>query len=371
MDTETATIETSARVHPGLSGYDYHNAKIYDLDRERIFHRQWFGVCREQHVLEAGEFVVGDVAGESVIVARDHRGNLNAFYNVCQHRGSILCDDVSGRVEDGFTCPYHAWFYGLDGRLLRTPYINADAGLNLAELGLRSVAVEVWDGFVFVNLSSNPKPLHDQLRQSRALRFERYRIGELRVGRRIDYEVKANWKIVIENFGECLHCPGVHPELTKVVPHFRTGRVRDSEHAEGGVWLNEGMYTFTFDGRSKLPQLPGLSETERKSYYGCTLFPNMLLNMMSTGVMSYTLFPRAVDHTTVISEYLFRSDVIESADFNCTDMVDFFDLVSRQDWGICEGVQRGITSRGFDRVVHPEPDSHAFVDRYRAERDQV
>ena len=371
MTAETAKTETAARVHPGLAGRDYHAAEIYDLDRERIFHRQWFGVCREQRVLDAGEFIVADVAGESVIVARDHGGDLAAFYNVCQHRGSVLCDAASGRVKDGFTCPYHAWFYGLDGRLLRTPYIDEDAGLNLADHGLRSVAVETWDGFVFVNLSSDPPPLHDQLQQSNALRFERYRTGELRVGRRIEYEVKANWKIVVENFGECLHCPGVHPELGKVVPLFRTGRVRDSEHPEGGVSLSEGMYTFTFDGRSTLPRLPGLSETERKSYYGYNLFPNMLVNMMSTGVMSYTLFPRAVDHTTVISEYLFRPKVIESAGFDCTDMVDFFDLVSRQDWGICEGVQRGVTSRGFKHSVHPKPDTHAFADRYRAARGQV
>jgi Rieske 2Fe-2S family protein len=303
---------------------------------------------------------------------RARGGGLRAFYNVCRHRGTLLCDEPAGRLRGAIVCPYHAWSYSLEGDLLATPNVGTDAGLDRGSLGLRAIALDSWDGFLFVNLDPGARPLRDELAREPAapLSYARYRTSELRTARRIVYEVRANWKIVHDNYNECLHCPAVHPELAKIVPLYRRGLVLDPARADGGATLDEGLHTFTESGRSRLPALPGLSELDRRTYYGYSILPNLLVNLLSTGVMSYTLYPRAADHTTILSEYLFRPEAIASPGFDCGDMVAFLDLVSVQDWGVCERAQRGQRSRGFVQGVLPPPDSllHAFAQRYLAER---
>jgi Rieske 2Fe-2S family protein len=225
---------------------------------------------------------------------------------------------------------------------------------------------------VFVNLDPDAEPLLTGLAREPAspLSFARYRTGALGTGHRVVYEVWANWKIIHDNYNECLHCPIAHPELAKIVPLYRRGLVMDPARGDGGVTLDEGLTTFTLSGRSRLPALPGLSELDRRTYYGYSILPNLLVNLLSTGVMAYTLYPRGPEHTTVVSEYLFQPEVIAGAGFDCSDMVEFLDLVSVQDWALCERVQRGVRSRGFVRGVYPPPDSllHAFAERYLAER---
>lgn len=372
MAREAADPPRAPDTHPGLSGRDYCEPGIYELERERIFYRSWLCAGRAEELPEAGDFLTRDVAGESVLVVRTREGDLRAFYNVCRHRGTRLCGEPAGRAHRVFVCPYHAWTYALDGRLLRTPNLRA-GDLDPAAHGLRPVALEPWDGFLWLNLAEKPpRSLLEQLalEPGAPLAFGRYRTGELRIGHRIAYEVRVNWKILHDNFNECLHCPGLHPELVKIVPLYRSGQVVDPARADGGATLAEGLYTFTDSGRSRLPLLPDLSDLDRRTYYGYSVFPNLLVNLLSTGVMTYTLYPRAVDHTTIVSEYLFRPEAIASEGFDCSDMVGFLDRVSLQDWGICEKVQRGVRSRGFARGVYPPPDRmlHEFAERYLAER---
>lgn len=372
MSETIDTSKTDSTAYPGLPGRDYHSAEIYELEKERIFFRNWFCVGREEQLPNPGDFLTEEVAGESLIVTRTREGELRAFYNVCSHRGTKICERRSGHVNRQFVCPYHQWSYGLDGGLLKMPNVRDQSSIEREKYGLKSVAIDSWDGMVFVNLAENPRPLLDQLKieGGQPLSWERYRIGELRVGHRIVYEVRANWKILHDNYNECLHCPSVHPELAKIVPIYRRGQVRDDERDDGGVALGEGMNAFTETGRTALPELPGLSETDRSSYYGYSTFPNVLMNMLATGVMSYTLYPRAADHTTVVLEYLFRPEVIATDDFDCSEMVKFFDQVSVEDWAVCEKVQQGIRSRGYTRGIYPQADSllRGFAERYLAER---
>ncbi|MEA2555429.1 MAG: glycine betaine catabolism [Actinomycetota bacterium] len=362
-------------IHPGLPGRDYHSPEVFELEQERIFLRGWFCVGREEQLPEAGDFLTADVAGESVILMRGTDGLARAFANVCRHRGTKLLEEPTGHLKsNAVVCPYHSWTYATDGRLIGTPNVHADDGLDRDAYGLHAIALESWDGFLFLNLSSNPTPLREGLEKDpdEPLAYERYRLGELRSARTIVYEVETNWKIVVDNYNECLHCPSVHPELVKIVPLYRKGIVLDPTRVDGGVTLADGLYTFTMDGTSTLPQLPNLEEIDRRTYYGYSVFPNLLVNLFSTGVMAYTLLPRSASHTTVISDYLFRPETIEADDFDPSDMVDFLDLVSRQDWDVCERAQRGVVSRFFDRGVYPPQDGllHRFAERYVSERDR-
>jgi Rieske 2Fe-2S family protein len=372
MSEPTATSNTDPGADRGLPGSDYYAPEIFDLEKERIFYCNWFCIGREEQLSAAGDFLTEEVAGESLIATRTREGGLRAFYNVCSHRGTRICERRSGHVNRQFVCPYHQWSYDLDGRLLKMPNVRDDAGIDREKYGLKSVAIDSWDGMLFVNLAENPRPLLDRLKveAGEPLSWERFRVGELRIGHRIDYEVRANWKIIHDNFNECLHCPSVHPGLTSIIPIYRAGQIFDDDRDDGGVTFDDGKYTMTDSGRTALPVLPGLSDLDRRSYYGYSTFPNVLMNLLPTGVMSYTLYPRAADHTTIVSEYLFRPEVIAADGFDCSDMVKFLDQVSVEDWAVCEKVQQGIRSRGYTRGVYPQEDIilRGFAERYLAER---
>jgi glycine betaine catabolism A len=281
----------------------------------------------------------------------------------------------TGNTKGAFVCPYHNWAYDLEGNLVGTPNVRADEEFDRDAYPLRQVASDEWEGFVFVHLGEDPRPLLDVLAEEPdgPLDYERYAIGELRIAHRIVYEVAANWKLIHDNFNECLHCPGVHPELSAIVPMFRKGMVFDPERPDLGATLGEGVTTFTMTGTSALPTLPGLTESDCRTYWGYSIFPNVLMNLLSTGAMVYTLYPRGPGHTTIVSEYLFRPETIAEPGFDCSDMVEFLDLVSVQDWAVCERAQRGVASKGFVQGVYPPQDAflHRFAEQYLAMRGSM
>jgi Rieske 2Fe-2S family protein len=369
---DEATDPTTTGIHPGLPGRDYADPAVFAFERDAVFHRTWFCVGRAEEVAEPGDFVLRDVAGESILITRTKEGDLRGHYNVCRHRGSVLLEEARGHAKGAIVCPYHNWAYGLDGRLVGTPNVHADDGLDREAYGLRRVSLEVWDGFMFVNLAEQPTPLLEQLaiEPDGPLDYGRYDVGSLRIGARVEYDVAANWKIIHDNFNECLHCPSVHPELVQLVPIYRKGQVVDLERPDLGATLADGLSTFTLSGTSSLPFLPGLTDLDRRTYWGYSVLPNLMVNLLSTGVMVYTLYPTAADRTHIVSEYLFEPATIAQDGFDCSDMVDFLDLVSRQDWVVCERAQRGVGSKGFVQGVYPPQDGllHRFAERYLAER---
>ena len=362
----STTPET--QVHPTLPGRDYWSPEIFELERERIFHAKWLCVGREEQLSKAGDYLVREIIDESILVVRSKTGGLGAFYNVCRHRGSQLCDDPQGNVGAAIKCPYHAWAYSHDGQLIGTPNVGTGDGFDPADYPLYSIAVDTWDGFIFVNLAPKPLPLSKQV-SNYAKGFSRYRIGNLRVGKRIEYEVAANWKIVVENYNECLHCPTVHPELTRIVPSYHRGGNYDDPDA-GADRMMEGATTFSMTGRSKLPGLPGLSDEDRRTYYGFTVFPNLVINLHSDHVMTYILEDLAPERTRIISEFLFEEATIRKGGFDPSEVVELWDLVGRQDWEVCERTQRGVRSRAYRTGVYPPKDRfvYEFNQRYLRER---
>jgi phenylpropionate dioxygenase-like ring-hydroxylating dioxygenase large terminal subunit len=357
-----------------LPGRDYHALDVFDVERERVFARNWFYAGRADALAEPGDFVTVDVAGESVIVLRGKDERLRGFYNVCRHRGSRLCDEASGQMKGAVKCPYHAWSYSFEGSLIGTPNVAKDE-LDRASLGLWPVCVDVWQGFLFVHLDPDPQPIEAWLgtQHDSPLGFARFNLDELRTGHTTVTEVKANWKILIENYNECLHCPTVHPELVQVVPAFRKGSVYDAHRSDGGVALADGGTSFTATGKSSIPLMPGLDEHDSTSLHGCTVFPNMFIDVTGTGAISTTLLPREPGHTTVITEYLFRPEAIADPGFDPSDIVEFVELVAHQDYVVCERVQRGVRSRAFTHGVLAEKDAllDGFNARYLEQRGPV
>jgi Rieske 2Fe-2S family protein len=358
-----------------LPGRDYSSDDVFRLECERLFHGGWFCVGREEDV-GTGAFAVAEVAGESVLLVRDEQGALRGFLNVCRHRGSRLCEG-SGPAGKALRCPYHAWSYSLDGRLLATPNVALDESLPRERLGLWHVALDCWEGFVWVSLADDPAPLDEHLHRWASddpFQWGRYDVGGLRVGARREYEVAANWKILVENYNECLHCPTVHPELVRIVPLYRHGEVEDAPDMNGnGNSLASGMTSFTPTGRSSLPPLPGISEDDRHTFYGVTLLPNLIVNYHSDCVSTFLLLPHGPGSTRVVCHYLFAPETVAAAGFDPSEVVEFRHRLAQQDWAVCERAQLSMASRAYagggilpyaDRFVH------AFHRQYLAMRDE-
>ena len=349
---------------PTLAGTDYTSPAVWDEERERIWFGGWVCLGRAEEIARAGDYIVHDLAGESIFVVRNLASELRAFYNVCAHRGTRILDEepACGHLGKAVKCPYHAWSYDFDGRLIGTPNVHEDEAFERANHPLHAVAIDEYAGFVFVSLNADAAPLLEALTASteKITDFERYRLGELRVARRLVYEVEANWKILVENFDECLHCPTIHPELVKLVPLYRLGEVWDGEAPDGGNWMRDDASSFTITGTSGLPPLPGLEDADRHLYFGAHQFPNLMVNLHPDAVMTYLLEPRSPSHTTVTSEFLFRPETIAMPDFDPSPVVELWDLISRQDWAVCERAQRGVASRAYRSGVYPRNDRLLF-----------
>jgi phenylpropionate dioxygenase-like ring-hydroxylating dioxygenase large terminal subunit len=364
---------TDWQPRPTLTGRDYSSPEVYEEEREHLFYRGWFCIGRADEVPASGDYLVRDVAGESVFVVRNRDGELRAFYNVCAHRGTKILDDDpgGGNLGKALKCPYHAWSYDLDGQLLATPNVHEDEQFERAEYHLTKVAVGEHGGFLFVSLADEPGTLDAWLRNSNETitDFERYRLGELRVARRITYDVAANWKIVVENYNECLHCPQIHPELVRVIPLYRQGEVWDGETRDGGNEMVEGATSFTVTGTSDLPKFPDLFAEDYGMYYGVFQFPNLMVNMHPDSVMAYLVYPKGAARTTVISEFYFRPEALALPGFDPSPTVDLWDLISRQDWAVCERAQLGVSSRSYKSGVYPRKDRllFDFNERWRRE----
>lgn len=333
-----------------LPGCYYYDQTLYALELERNFSAMWVCVGRADALMSPGSYQVVTVGRESVIVMRGQDGGLSAFLNVCRHRGTRLCTEASGQLKGSIQCRYHAWTYGLDGRLIGAPNILNDEQFNRAAFSLLPVALEVWEGLLWLNLSDNPAPVATQLNGpilecfGNDAVFARYHVGELKLGKRIVYDVRANWKIVFENFMECYHCGPLHPEFCHLLPAYRSGQIYKGEEAPT---LAEGIEAFSMTGKASRPPLPALLPEDRRRYYGTELEPNVLLNLLGDHVVVYTLHPEAPDRTRVVCDWLFHPHAIAEPDFDPADAVEIFDLVNRQDWQICEQTQLGMTSRAY------------------------
>ena len=310
------------------------SSETFAKEQEKIFAKHWLLVGHQSQLKKSGDFFLATIAGESLIVVRDQpptreatasqgsqRGEIRAFYNVCRHRGTRLKEDPCGHAS-AIQCPYHAWTYGLDGRLIGAPHMNEVRGFDKAHYSLHPVNLEVWDGFIFVNLTKKkngkPRPAFGQnLRrgeQSEAAtgrdgfvsleswfaplkeKFAHWNTSILHPAKRIEYDVKANWKLMFENYSECYHCPGVHPTLSKISPYDSAENdLREGPFLGGFMKINQGK-SLTMSGNACALQIDQKQDKEQEQegknrvwYY--SIFPNMLLSMHPEYVMVHQLWP--------------------------------------------------------------------------------
>jgi len=306
----------------------YTDPDLFRDELERFYCQDWICAGRTDQVPTPGDYFLREVAGESIIITRDASHSLQAFFNVCRHRGTRICAVSEGHFPGRIQCGYHGWTYGLDGRLIGAPH--AHDGFCREDYPLNRVHAEVWDGHIFISLA---------------------------------YEVKANWKLIMLNYNECLHCPILHPALS-AISDYLSGE-NDQPHRGyigGSMEFQGGAKTMSKDGKLRRDYLPGLTAEERSKVYYYAIFPNLLLSLHPDYIMTHTLWPRAVDHTTVICEWLFHREEMAKPNFEADDAVEFWDVTNREDWAISELSQAGIKSRAYKPGPYSRCESlpHAF-----------
>ena len=327
----------------------YTDERYFRREMEALFAATWICAGRVEQVEKPGQYILREPLGESIIITSNAAGAVTAFYNVCRHRGTKLCTDQQGAFGRSIQCPYHAWTYDLDGRLIGAPHMDEVPHFRKEEYPLHRVHADVWDGHIFINLSrETPRTsLQEQLGGLRE-KFVPWRMQDLRLGHRIVYDVNANWKLIIQNYNECLHCPNLHPALNKL-SHYLSGENEPLQAAYmgGRMDLRPGVDTLTMSGKCERAFLPGLSPEDTRRVYYYAIFPNMLLSLHPDYMMVHTLWPVAPDRTINICEWHFHPRELAREAFSAEDAVGFWDLTNRQDWHVCELSQAGIRSRAY------------------------
>ncbi len=358
------------RVEPALPASWYRDPAHYRRELDVFWYDRWIAVAREEEIAAPGAWRAVRIGSQSILLLKDQEGNLRAFHNVCRHRGSVLCTEEKGSFpRKRIVCPYHAWTYDFEGRLVATPRRMETPDFRMDDYPLHQVAVDCWGGFAFVHLGSKPGPLGAALKHLPG-RFAPYRFETLRIGKRIVLDVQANWKVLAENFSECFHCPPVHPEFCRIVTAYQ----------DAGAWglrgtpearpeYKPGAATLTLDGTSRLPAFAGLGEEERKTLYIAeTALPNLFLNVHPDYVNAQLMFPTGPESVRMVYDWLFEPRHLPLAAQDLEHYVALWDLTNRQDARNCEWQQQGMQSRAFGHGVYvpQEFDAHRFAQWVRA-----
>jgi Rieske 2Fe-2S family protein len=314
----------------------YTDPAVLAWERRRFFAGAWVCVGRADDLFDVAVTQRALEAGDVGLVLTNDAGRVRGFGNVCRHRGHELLGVGATAGRPAIVCPYHGWAYRLDGTLATAAGMRGVDGFDPAGHPLVEVPVEVWQGWMFVNAAGGAPPFTDYLGALAGL-IEPYRPEALRRAASHTYEVAANWKVIVENYHECYHCPLIHPELCQVSPPT-SGVNWDLPGAwvGGSMELREHAETMSLSGRSDGRFIDGAPPREVR-YVG--LFPNLLVSAHPDYVMTHRLTPLAPDRTSVECCWY-----VPEAAGDAAYAVEFWDITNREDWTACESVQRGMSS---------------------------
>ena len=321
-----------------LPAYYYYDPSVYERERDEIFSRTWQLVGHKEALSRPGDYITPRVAGQHLLLIRGEDNVTRGFYNVCSHRAHELLTGA-GRISS-LVCPYHAWSYSLDGKLKYARNSDNVNGFDAAQFCLRTVKVEEFLNFVFVNLDDNAAPLHQQMGAIEPeLRSFAPRLDELTFSTRLTYHLKANWKNVMENFSECYHCPNAHANLCETALKIDTYKIElfdlHQRHHSEGYAPHESACDYD----------PNVSEQGDK-FGAWYLWPNVALEVYPGGFLNvFHVIPvgpeEVIEH---VDFYLYHREPDER---EAAAIKYRHDYVQLEDVALVESVQRGLRSRSY------------------------
>ena len=323
----------------------YRESAYLELEKQQIFHKSWQFLCHEEKLREPGSYMAVNVQGQSIVACRDNDGELRAFYNVCKHRGhELLKGEGKTRL---IVCPYHAWSYHLDGRLQAARRSELIENFDANKVCLTQVQIETFCHLVFVNLDPHAAPLHQQ---SGGLSTEVLQyapdLADLTFAHRLTYQIKANWKAVVDNFLECYHCPVAHKDFCTLVEmdtyKVTTHGIYSSHMAKAGR------------GDNKAYGVGEASVTDHAVWY---LWPNTtLMRYPGRGnFMVWRFYPVGPEETYEVFDFFFETDQPNEAEKEAITFID--NVLQPEDIGLVESVQRGMQTPAFSQgryLVDPD-----------------
>jgi glycine betaine catabolism A len=339
----------------------YLSPEVLDWERRHLF-AGWMCLGRSSEI-PLGGLRAESVGEYGVLLTRDSEGVLRAFENACRHRGhELLPCGGSAESPRAIVCPYHAWSYRHDGSLIGAPHFK---DLDTSKFTLKPVRVQEWHGWVFVDRSGTAEDFTSYIGELEQI-VAPYDAASLVTCEVHEYDVQANWKVIVENYQECYHCSMIHPELCRVSPPTSGENIdRDGNWVGGWMELRQGAETMSLDGRSGGVAMARLDEHELSTVMYVAVLPNLLISLHPDYVMTHLLVPVAPDTTRITCSWAFPADVAARDGFSPAYAVDFWDLTNRQDWSACESVQRGMKAPHYEAgPLAPDEDGvYHFVSR--------
>jgi Rieske 2Fe-2S family protein len=325
----------------------YTSQRVFAFEQERFFAGSWTCVGREGDLEGTGAQRAVRVGRAGVLLARGADGRARAFANTCRHRGHELLGVGEQTTRRTVLCPYHAWTYDLDGALRVAPGFRHHGDFRSDEHGLVELPLESWHGFLFVNGSGDAPPFAEHVGALDDL-VAPYQPERLVPLASHAYDLACNWKVILENYHECYHCPLIHPELCQVSPPASGDNFElDGAWVGGTMDLKDHAATMSLDGHSDGVPIPGLDGERLRTVAYLGLFPNLLLSLHPDYLMTHLVEPLGPDLSHVVCTWYFPPEAAERPGFDPSYAVEFWDRTNRQDWAACESVQRGMASPHF------------------------
>jgi phenylpropionate dioxygenase-like ring-hydroxylating dioxygenase large terminal subunit len=393
----TQIVPLGAKPGHALPRAYYTDPAIFERDLDRMVLRHWFCAGHVSSLEKPGDYFLAELGRESMILCRAADGTIHALLNVCRHRGSRVCVLRSGSAAGGgFTCPYHAWSYGLDGRLRAAR--EMPEGFRREDYGLKSLPVRVLEGLIFASFAAQP-PALDDAALALAEAAGTHGWAQAKVAHRESFEIRANWKLAIENYMECYHCQPSHPEFARRHAYARpaaqaaaierAARARSAAlgieiadrdgyglHARAGQEsiavmrsaLLEGHATASADGALLAPLMGQFKVTDGSSTYFDVGPLSDFLAYPDHGVV-YRFIPRSVERTEMEVLWLVRADAVAGRDYDLARLSWLWQVTSIEDKHIIECNQQGVNSRYYEPGPYSLQETYAnrFVEWYLAE----
>jgi glycine betaine catabolism A len=338
---------------PTLPGNWYLDAEHFKREQSDIHGKSWIYAGRVNDLPPLTMRRV-QIAGQNLFLVKDETGEVRCFHNTCRHRGSELCVHQNTKLKAKMiSCPYHDWGYDLAGALVRVPHVGETPGFDKSQNNLFAACVNIWNGFIYVCLSDTP-PDFALAPDLGIASLQNWPMADLVTGHSLTKTLQCNWKVFWENYNECLHCPGIHPNLCEMVPVYKQGVMSAREaldwtpDANVDPVLREGAKTWTVNGQPCGAEFAGLSEEQRQAgHLFVTLMPTMYIVAHVDYVRVVSLRPVAPEVTELTAEWLFTSETLDAKNFNRDNVVDFANTVMMEDGAACELNQRGFHSKRY------------------------
>ena len=401
MPKHSADLRTLlARRKPGhsLEAPFYTDPAVFEQDLALIFGRHWIYVGPEAALPEDGDFITVEIGTNSVLIVRDGDTRINAFHNVCRHRGSRLCNEQKGAVGN-LVCPYHQWTYNLEGTLLFAEHMGEAfdrSGHNLKPVHLKNIA-----GLLFICLADEPPADIELMAAAMTPYIAPHRVADCKVAAQVDMIEDCNWKLTMENNRECYHCRANHPELTVSLFEYGFGYAPTPETCDGidayqrllverhAQWEAMGLpcaeiehlddrvsgfrtERLPLDRAGQAQTLSGKSASRKllgdfkQADLGALSFwtqPNSWHHFMADHIVTFTVLPISAEKTLVRTTWLVHKDAVEGVDYQLGDLTAVWNATNAQDRRLCEQSQRGIRSDAYQPGPY-SPYTEGLVDKF-------